>query len=118
MADKEQVLRDAYRYFDDWTEENKNKFAELLTDDVVWIEGDEDMGVRTYQRKPEVLQHLDEIRNHLVLAELRTVEVHGQQGTTTDEMQAQGHPEAHGCVTDVIFRDDLIAHVHHCLRRS
>jgi ketosteroid isomerase-like protein len=116
MADKEQILRSAFDYFEHWTPKNKTNFADLLTDDVVWIEGDPDLNLGRYVNKQDVMLHVEHVKAHLDSAALlKSVSVQGQRGTTTDDMQVQGHPP-HECVTDVIFRGDLIAQVHHCLQ--
>jgi ketosteroid isomerase-like protein len=117
MADKQKTLEDAYDLFSDWTAANKARFADLLTDDVVWIEGDTDLDPGTYVNKQEVMLHVEHVKSHLDSATRTSVSVQGQRGTTTDNMQVHGHPN-HECVTDVIFRDDLIAQVHHCLRHT
>lgn len=80
-----------------------------------WIEGDRDLGERSYNGKPDVLQHVEDVKSQLVLVTVKSVTVQGQRGTTKDEMTVRGHQQ-HECETDVIFRGDLIAQVHHCLR--
>jgi hypothetical protein len=115
MADKEQILRNAFDYVMHW-KTKKGKFADLLTPDVIWIEHDTHLTPRSYVGKPEVLLHIDQVLQRLQSSPtLTTVTVQSQQGTTIDAMQVKAHP-LHECETNVTFRGDLIVRVHHCLR--
>lgn len=70
-------------------------------DDVVWIEGDRDLGERSYNGKPDVLQHVEDVKRQLVLVTFKSVTVQGQRGTTKDEMTVRGHQkhECERCIT-------------------
>ncbi len=131
MADKKKALEDAYDLFNQWTAADQTAFANLLADDVVWIEGDPDLraddpnwseddpgsGARRYKNKNNVLNHISYVKSSVASATRISVTVQGDHATTKDSMEVHGHP-THECVTDVIFRGDLIAQVHHCLRHT
>lgn len=110
---EDQVLQDAYRYFDNW-DNDKHKFEALLADRVVWIETDPDLGPGRYEGKTEVMGHVNDIKQALAQAQFVSVGPQGAFWRTTDNMQVQGHAQ-HSCVTDVTFDGDLIAQVRHCL---
>ncbi|MGH8972025.1 MAG: hypothetical protein ACRD0C_02340 [Acidimicrobiia bacterium] len=114
MANKDQILRDAFDYVMKW-KTKKGKFADLLTADVVWVEHDTHLAPGSYVGKQDVLLHIEQVLQRLQSATLTSVTVQQPKSTTTDDMQVKAHPE-HECITDVTFRGDLIARVHHCLR--
>jgi hypothetical protein len=118
MADKEAILGTAYGYFNDWGKTSRDEFEKLLLDDgddqVVWIEDDDDLNPGTYQGKSAVMDHLDFVKQQPTTTRDIKIAPHGQDWRTTDYMKAGAHPE-HRCVTNVTFKGDFIAVVHHCI---
>jgi hypothetical protein len=113
MPAEDQVLQDAYRYFQNWNND-RDKFEALLADSVVWIETDPDLSPGRYAGKTQVMDHVDDIKQALAQAQFVSVAPQGALWRTTDTMQVQGETP-HSCITDVTVEGDLIAQVHHCL---
>lgn len=114
MPDEEQLLRDAYGYFANW-DNDKDKFAALLADDVQWSEKDSGLGHGEFKGKAAVMAHLQTIKDALAGVQFVSVERQGSFWRTTDEMRLQGHEHHHDCDTDVVFDGGLITKVRHCL---
>jgi hypothetical protein len=113
---EDQVVRDAYGYFENW-DNDKHKFEALLAEGVVWIETDPDLGPGRYEGKAEVMGHVDDIKQALAQAQFVSVDPQGGFWRAKDNMQVQGHAQ-HSCVTDITFDGDLIAQVRHCLTHA
>ena len=113
MPGEEQLLQDAYGYVANW-EDDKDKFAALLADDVVWIEADTELGRGRFEGKAAVLGHVEAIKEVLEQVQFVSVKRQGSSWRTTDEMQLHDHG-SHHCDTDVKFDGGLISEVHHCL---
>lgn len=112
MPGEEQLLRDAYGYFANW-DNDKDKFAALLADDVQWVETDSELNTGIFAGKAAVIDHVETIKQVLEEVEFVSVERQGSFWRTTDEMQVHGHAHHH-CVTDVQIEGGLITQVNHC----
>ena len=116
MPSNAEILRKAYDYFEIWDQPSRAEFEKLLLDDdddeVVWIEDDDDLNLGTYRGKSDVMDHLDFVKQQPTTTTNIRIAPDGRR--TTDDMKVGGHP-AHRCVTDVTFKGNRIAVVHHCL---
>jgi hypothetical protein len=112
MPDQEQILRDAYSYFANWSA-NRQQFEALLDSDVQWIETDPGLTAKTYQGRADVMAHVDDIQRKVTSANLVSVSSKPQGWQTKDNMQVSTDA-VHCCITDVSFTDNnLISQVNH-----
>jgi hypothetical protein len=108
----EQVLKAAFDHFINWSTK-RQQFEALLDPNVQWVEADPELGPRTYQGKPDVMAHLDEIKEHVASASLVSVDQKAQGWQVRDNMQVHGH-DLHCCISDIDFDGELIKRVVHC----
>ena len=113
MPTEDQIVKDAYSFFADWTN-GRGKFEALLAEDVVWIEADPDLGPGPYSGRAQVMGHVDTIKAALDQAKFDSVAAQGAFWRAKDTMQVHGHGQ-HSCITHVTFEGGLITKVRHCL---